>query len=332
MKKRISFDSAEEAVAVLGTQDRNIKLIRDCLGIEIVARGEALSLEGEARQVEKALSVLEALRSRYREAQRLSSREVEDILDALERSEGRFSDTHRIMLPSRGRFITPRTEGQRRYVETIRNHDIVFCIGPAGTGKTYIAVAMALSRLREGKYQKIVLARPAVEAGEKLGFLPGDIEEKVNPYLRPIYDALEDMMDYSLLRKYLERDIIEVVPLAFMRGRTLSRAFIILDEAQNCTLTQMKMFLTRLGEHSKAVITGDITQIDLPREIPSGLVHACRLFRNIEGIAVVSLSKRDIVRHKLVHYIVEAYERYENREKAQEGPAEQGWTPEAPHQ
>jgi phosphate starvation-inducible PhoH-like protein len=219
-----------------------------------------------------------------------------------------FSDEVRVDVRG-GTYVTPRSKGQAAYLEAIRTHDIVFSIGPAGTGKTYLAVAMALSALRNGRVKKLILARPAVEAGEKLGFLPGDLEEKVNPYLRPLYDALNDMLDFAQVRKYVERDVIEVVPLAFMRGRTLNHAFVILDEAQNTTVGQMMMFLTRLGNRSQGVITGDVTQVDLPSNELSGLIHAERILASIEGIAFVHLTKGDIVRHRLVQEIVAAYER-----------------------
>lgn len=214
---------------------------------------------------------------------------------------------------SKRRFIIPKTDTQKRYLDAIREHDIVFGIGPAGTGKTYLAMAMAVNAFLKKQVSRIVLARPAIEAGEKLGFLPGDIQEKVNPYLRPLYDALYDMMEAEKSLKMIDRGVIEIAPLAFMRGRTLNDAFVILDEAQNTTTEQMKMFLTRLGFNSKAVITGDVTQIDLPSGRPSGLVEVIRILDGIEGITFINFSERDVVRHKLVQEIVKAYERHENR-------------------
>lgn len=222
-----------------------------------------------------------------------------------------------VPVSSKKRFIVPKTETQREYIEAIKNYDIVIGIGPAGTGKTYLAVAMAVNALLKKQVARIVLARPAVEAGEKLGFLPGDIEEKVSPYLRPLYDALFDMMEPEKVAKYLERGIIEIAPLAFMRGRTLNDSFIILDEAQNTTSEQMKMYLTRLGFNSKTVITGDITQIDLPAGKLSGLVEAERILKGIEGIKFIYFTEKDVVRHRLVQEIIRAYERYERTEKHQ---------------
>jgi len=222
-----------------------------------------------------------------------------------------------IPISSKKRFIVPKTETQREYIEAIQKYDIVIGIGPAGTGKTYLAMAMAVNALLKKQVTRIVLARPAVEAGEKLGFLPGDIEEKVSPYLRPLYDALFDMMEPEKVAKYIERGVIEIAPLAFMRGRTLNDSFIILDEAQNTTSEQMKMYLTRLGFNSKTVITGDVTQIDLPAGKLSGLVEAERILKGIEGIRFVYFSERDVVRHRLVQEIIKAYERYERTEKQQ---------------
>jgi phosphate starvation-inducible PhoH-like protein len=219
----------------------------------------------------------------------------------------------RIAVPSQKRFVSPKSLGQRRYIQAIRQHDIVIGIGPAGTGKTYLAMAMAVAELERKECSRIILARPAVEAGEKLGFLPGDLLEKVNPYLRPLYDALYDMLDFDKAQRLIERGAIEVAPLAFMRGRTLNDSFIILDEAQNATVEQMKMFLTRLGFYSKAVITGDVTQVDLPSGKESGLIQIQHILQGIEGIAFVYFSERDVVRHPLVQEIVKAYNRYEQR-------------------
>ena len=298
----------DEARAVLGSHDHNLRLIKKEIGVEIVARGGRVMIEGADEEVRDAARALAEIQSRVKTYGRIREIEVENILKAV----GAGKDTpgaERIRVFYRDRMIVPRSEGQQRYIEAIRGHDIVFCAGPAGTGKTYLAVAMAVSAVREGLLRKIILVRPAVEAGEKLGFLPGTMQEKVNPYLRPLYDALNDMMDFGQVQKYIERDIIEVVPLAFMRGRTLNESFIILDEAQNTTTMQMKMFLTRLGAKSKAVVTGDVTQIDLPGGEISGLLDAQRLFKGISGIAFVWLSRADIVRHRLVQEIVDAYER-----------------------
>ena len=268
-----------------------------------------LTLEGNAAAVEKAAKVISELSRILETRPSLTDAEIDGVIDAVTRDHQLETESSvGIEVFQKGRSIVPRTRGQERYIEAIRESDLVFGIGPGGTGKTYLAVAMALSDLKTGRFRKIVLARPAVEAGEKLGFLPGDMQEKVNPYLRPLYDALEDMMAFGQMQKYMSQDIIEVVPLAYMRGRTLNSSFIILDEAQNCTSSQMKMFLTRLGVSSKAVVTGDITQVDLPSGDVSGLVEVQTLLRGIEGIGFVYLTRRDIVRHRLVQEIVDAYE------------------------
>jgi phosphate starvation-inducible PhoH-like protein len=235
---------------------------------------------------------------------------VDSIIDGAARDVEAVGD-YGIEVFRKGRIIMPRTEGQKKYIEAMRRNSVVFSIGPAGTGKTYLAVALAVSALKKGKLRRIVLARPAVEAGEKLGFLPGDLEEKVNPYLRPLYDAMDDMMDFDEVRRSLTRGIVEIVPLAFMRGRTLNDAFVILDEGQNSTRKQMKMFLTRLGENTKAVITGDITQVDLPDTEESGLRQAWKILKGIKGIGFVELTEKDIVRHRIVQDIVRAYEKHE---------------------
>lgn len=241
----------------------------------------------------------------------LEPKVVEEVVDAVEAGRSSISATMSVEVSITGVSVRPKTEGQARYVKAIAANDLVFCIGPAGTGKTYMAVAMALSALKMGKLKRIVLARPAIEAGEKLGYLPGDILSKVNPFLKPLYDALEDMMAPVQVRKYIENEIIEILPLAFMRGRTLNDAFIILDEAQNCTIRQMKTFLTRLGVKGKVVVTGDITQVDLPPGNPSGLIDVQQRLKDVKGVDFVYLTLRDIVRHRLVRDIVNAYDSHE---------------------
>jgi len=304
---RIDIADPDTARLLYGEHDGHLRLVRDAFGVRVVAREGAVLIQGDKAAVASATKALKLMLQRAKEGRRLRLYEAEDLVDAVLRDPG-FREEVRINVRG-GSYVTPRTAGQAAYLEALQSHDIVFAIGPAGTGKTYLAVAVALAALRSGKVKRLILARPAVEAGEKLGFLPGDLIEKVNPYLRPLYDALHDMLDFNLVRKYMDRDIIEVVPLAFMRGRTLNHAFVILDEAQNTTVGQMMMFLTRLGSRSRGVITGDITQVDLPHDEMSGLVHAERILAGIEGIAFVHLTRRDIVRHRLVQAVVEAYER-----------------------
>ncbi|MBI3998178.1 MAG: PhoH family protein [Armatimonadetes bacterium] len=302
------------AVAVLGQQDSLLKLVEEELGTTLVVRGDALVVRGTPEQIDAATQVFEQLVSLAQSGRTITPA---DLRRALRARAGR-PDAGQIRLggeallqTASGKPIVPRTAGQAAYVEAIRGHDLTFAIGPAGTGKTYLAVAMAVLALRGREVQRIVLTRPAIEAGEKLGFLPGDIAAKVDPYLRPLYDALYEMVGPERFSRLSERGVIEVVPLAFMRGRTLNDAFIILDEAQNTTREQMKMFLTRMGFRSKAVVTGDITQIDLPRDRTSGLVEAREIFKGLAGIAFVELSEVDVVRHELVQTIVRAYDRYE---------------------
>ncbi|MCP5008082.1 MAG: PhoH family protein [Planctomycetes bacterium] len=239
---------------------------------------------------------------------KLDEEDIHNVIDSRNQGSCYVQSGPPVEVFLQGHPVRPKTRGQDSYVNTIRNNDLVFCIGPAGTGKTYLAVALALSTLKSGHLKKIVLARPAVEAGEKLGFLPGDIQAKVNPYLRPLYDALSDMVEIGQVKKYMENDLIEILPLAFMRGRTLNDSFIILDEAQNCTVKQMKTFLTRLGKRTKVVVTGDITQVDLPSCEVSGLTDVQERLKDVPGIGFVYLTKKDIVRHRLVQYIVDAYE------------------------
>ncbi|MBI4575193.1 MAG: PhoH family protein [Planctomycetes bacterium] len=309
MDLTLRLESHREAAHLFGSRDRNLRLLRERLGVAVHARNGTLRIEGETGAVETASRCLGRALDRIRSGEELAPEAFERLLEL----EARAPDPARAAVAS---VLAPaleglrvRSAGQASYVETILSHELSFAIGPAGTGKTFLAVAMAVRALREGEVRRICLVRPAVEAGEKLGFLPGDIQAKVNPYLRPLYDALNELLDYDQVRRYLEREIIEIVPLAYMRGRTLNRAFIILDEAQNTTPTQMLMFLTRMGEASRIVVTGDLTQVDLPKGQKSGLRHAQRLLGRVPGIAFVTLSKADIVRHPLVTQIVEAYER-----------------------
>jgi len=301
----IEFANRDEIVRVLGSRDQNVRLVREILGVRLIPRERTLQIEGTEEQVHTAQRVFEQLRQMGQQGP-VSLADVRTVLD-LVRSGGSELTTE--SSPSLGvRNIRPRTDGQAYYVRAMQENPVVLCIGPAGTGKTYLAVAMAVHCLKSGSAKRIVLCRPAVEAGERLGYLPGDIAAKVNPFLRPLLDALEDMMDPERVRRYMENDIIEICPLAYMRGRTLNQAVIILDEGQNATVAQMRMFLTRMGLGSKIIVTGDITQVDLPKSQPSGLMDAIHRLRGIEGIAIVELGQKDIVRHPLVQKIVHAYE------------------------
>ncbi|EDP74769.1 PhoH family protein [Hydrogenivirga sp. 128-5-R1-1] len=313
----------ERFYAIVGRGDENVRYFSKVFDVRIVPRGTELIVKGEDDKVRKFVSFLKAVMLRL-ERERLTAKEVRDYAkDFLEKAEGHEDipeeEEEIILITHRRKAISPKTETQKRYVRAIKDNDVVFGVGPAGTGKTYLAMATALSHLKEQKISKIILTRPAVEAGEKLGFLPGTIAEKVDPYLRPLYDALYDMVDYDKAMYMLERNIIEIAPLAFMRGRTLNDAFIILDEAQNATKEQMKMFLTRIGFGSKVVVTGDITQIDLPKKEHSGLVEALRVLEGVPGIEFVWFSQDDVVRHPIVARIIEAYEVHErDRDKAKE--------------
>ena len=307
----IRIDRVDSARILLGRQDRHLKLLRDAFGIRVVMRGGVLMLEGQGGAVRQAARVMRDLHDMLERDGRLSPGDVERAISEAQDSSRAFGDI-RIDVFAPGRNVRPRTPGQAGYIRAIAQNDLVFCVGPAGTGKTYIAVAMAVAAIKRDDVRKIILTRPAVEAGEKLGFLPGDMQAKVNPYLRPLYDALHDMMAVELVHKYMENDLLEVAPLAYMRGRTLDHAFIILDEGQNCTDKQMKMFLTRLGGSSKSVVTGDISQIDLPHDDVSGMVEAMALLRGIRNIGMIRLTQKDIVRHRLVQDIVEAYDLHES--------------------
>ena len=306
------FDDNTSAAALYGEGDRNLRILEQELSIEARARGNEVRLVGPAAPVAQARKVLEHLYGRLRAGDVVKSREVRETLRTLtQQPNANLEDVYEDVLADVGarRRIAAKTLAQRRYIDLMRKHDMVFSIGPAGTGKTYLAMAVAIASLNRHEVSRVVLTRPAVEAGEKLGYLPGTMAEKVNPYLRPLYDALGDMMDYEKSMRLLERGVIEVAPLAFMRGRTLNDAFVILDEAQNTTSEQMKMFLTRLGFESRAVVTGDVTQIDLPADRRSGLIEALDVLRGVDGIGFMHFSDADVVRHPLVQSIIRAYER-----------------------
>jgi phosphate starvation-inducible PhoH-like protein len=299
-----------DPLLLYGSHDANLVAIEGKFGIKVVARGEKITLEGDREAVGKAADLLRELVMLIKRGSGFDEADFRLALDyAAAGTPSDIAKAH-IVLSAKKRIIRPKSLGQSLYVDAIRRHDIVFGIGPAGTGKTYLSVAMAVATLKEGEVSKIVLTRPAVEAGESLGFLPGDPNEKVEPYLRPLYDALNDMMPPERIQRLSEQKLIEVVPLAYMRGRTLGNAFVILDEAQNTTPMQMKMFLTRLGVHSKAVITGDVTQADLPGNSTSGLVQIQDILSNVEGVRFIYLTERDVVRHRLVKEIIKAYDAY----------------------
>ncbi len=296
---------------LFGSYDENLALLEDSLDVKLTARGKSLVVHGDEEKLQVAKVVLDHLMGRARAGQKVSTQDVRYAIRSVKEGAVLTQFDDNILVNHRGRPIGPRTQGQKEYMEAIRDNPLVFGIGPAGTGKTYLAVAMAVASFRKKEVDRIILTRPAVEAGERLGFLPGDIQEKVNPYLRPLYDALFDILGLDTFQKYMERGLIEVAPLAYMRGRTLESAFVILDEAQNTTPEQMKMFLTRMGLNSKLVVTGDVTQIDLPKGVYSGLEQVRVVLRDVNGIAFVYLSDRDVVRHELVTRIVRAYDRFD---------------------
>lgn len=331
----INFENQDLIRTLFGERDRHLRKVRDSVGIEVVIRGDELHLFGTDAQVERGREIFAELQTLIEKHGMLRDGEVLRVIETHLSSDDEATAALRdagdavilrgpsrarpngskaeasdggINVFDRARKIHPRTAGQFEYVEAIRQNDVTLCIGPAGSGKTYLAVAMAVNALRQDQVRKIVLVRPAVEAGERLGFLPGDMHAKLNPYLRPLLDALNDILSFEQVKRYLEADVIEIVPLAYMRGRTLNSTFMILDEGQNTTVTQMKMFLTRMGHDSKIVVTGDVTQIDLPREVPSGLIDAFSRLGHLPGLSCVQLTTHDIVRHRLVGEIVKAYD------------------------
>ena len=313
-EQRINIDRMEQAAALFGSFDANVRLLEKEYGVSIVNRDSEIKVSGDAECVYRAVRVIESLLNLINKGEALTEQNIRYCISMVnEGSEQKLKNLAGdcICITSKGKPVKPKTVGQKQYCSDIRSHTITLGVGPAGTGKTYLAVAMAVTAFRAQEINRIILTRPAVEAGEKLGFLPGDLQQKVDPYLRPLYDALFDMLGAESYQKYVERGNIEVAPLAYMRGRTLDDSFIILDEAQNTTPEQMKMFLTRLGFNSKMVITGDITQIDLPDGRRSGLKDAMRILKNVEDIAIFRFTERDVVRHKLVQDIIKAYEKYE---------------------
>lgn len=304
---------------VVGKRDENLKYFSDVFNIKVFSRGTSVIAEGEEKDLDRFEEFMEKISSYYEKGHYLSSQDIKNMalgfkLQLEDKEKQELFDSQTILFSHRRKPIMAKTPTQQKYVEVINKNDITFGIGPAGTGKTYLAMAVAVSYLKQQKVNRIILTRPAVEAGEKLGFLPGSLTEKVDPYLRPLYDALYDMVDQGKVMDMIEKNIIEVAPLAFMRGRTLNDAFIILDEAQNTTREQMKMFLTRIGFGSKAVITGDVTQIDLPKISQSGLVEAIKVLEGVEGIGFVKFSEKDVVRHPVVQRIIKAYDEFENKE------------------
>lgn len=314
----ITFDAMEQAVSLFGSFDENIKLIEKKFAVSIISRGSDLKIIGDAENVSFAVRAVNALLTLINKGETLSDQNVRYAIGLVkEGNDDKLAKmaTDTVCITAKGKPIKAKTIGQKKYCEAINKNTITFGVGPAGTGKTYLAVALAVTAFRAKQVDKIILTRPAVEAGEKLGFLPGDLQSKVDPYLRPLYDALYDMLGAENFQKYQERGSIEVAPLAYMRGRTLDDSFIILDEAQNTTPEQMKMFLTRLGFNSKMVVTGDITQIDLPAGKKSGLTKVMRILKNVDDIEICKFTQKDVVRHRLVQEIIKAYEKYENDER-----------------
>lgn len=314
----INIENSEQAISLFGNYDQNIKLIEKEYDVKVLCRSDEIKIVGELENIEKAERAVNSLLNLISSGENLDNQNIRyamDLVDSHMESELGKLTGDCICITSSGKPVKPKTVGQREYTDAIENNTIVLGVGPAGTGKTYLAVAMAVKAFREKKVNRIILTRPAVEAGEKLGFLPGDLQQKVDPYLRPLYDALFEMLGSEHFQKYQERGNIEVAPLAYMRGRTLDDSFIILDEAQNTTAEQMKMFLTRLGFGSKIVVTGDITQVDLPAGKKSGLIQAMRILKNVEDISINKFTEKDVVRHRLVQDIIRAYEKAENKKR-----------------
>lgn len=314
----VPMESMDDSIGLFGVFDENLRIFEEETGVKLKFHPEGISIEGETENVALCRSVIERLLEMQRRGEPINRGRIRYAIDLAK--DGHADMISSIMgdviaLTHRGKQIKCKTIGQKRYVQALKEHELVFGVGPAGTGKTYLAVAMAVLAFKNKEVERIILTRPAVEAGEKLGFLPGDLQNKVDPYLRPLYDALQEFFGMDTFKAHMERGTIEVAPLAYMRGRTLNNAFIILDEAQNCSIEQMKMFLTRFGEGSRIVVTGDVTQIDLPKERVSGLVHATHVLEGVEGISIIRLTHKDVVRHELVQRIIQAYEREEKNDR-----------------
>lgn len=312
MERKIELESDGQRLELFGPTDKHLRLLRDSVDVQIVARQGTVVITGKSDNVKLASEIVGKMQKRLAKRGSLNTEDVRELIRQV-KNKVELDGGNVISVYTPKGAVEPFTKGQSKYIKTMLANDLTFCTGPAGTGKTYLAVAVAVSMLKKRLIRKIVLARPAVEAGEKLGFLPGDIQAKVNPYLRPLFDSLEDMMEFSQMRKFIEMDIIEIIPLAFMRGRTLNEAAIICDEAQNTLPSQMMMFLTRLGRGSKMIVTGDITQVDLEKGKVCGLIDACEALGNIKGIGIVKLEETDIVRHTLVQNIVQAYDKRKKR-------------------
>ena len=318
-EKHISLRGTDP-LSFYGLQDVNLRLLEKKLEAQLIGRGNELIIRGTRDEIEAAERIISELIFMLNKNGSISGDDIETLTKLTdwkyEEEKEKVEDLDSVILYTKKSVVKPRTDGQKKYLQSTKQNDIVFAIGPAGTGKTFMAVAIALSKMRDKDVERIVLCRPAVEAGESLGFLPGDFREKIDPYLRPLYDALYDMVPLDKLKRQLETRIIEIVPLAYMRGRTLNNCFVILDEAQNTTSIQMKMFLTRLGANSRAIITGDVTQIDLPNKTESGLIQIQQILKGIDGLGFVYLSEKDVVRHQLVKKIIKAYEKYGNNVKS----------------
>jgi phosphate starvation-inducible PhoH-like protein len=327
----VKLEDPASRPVLFGPADRHLKMIRDAMGVQIFSRDDQVKLTGSAKAVTRAAAVLEQLQRTLRHTRQITSAQVAQAVSAASTQSDQQA-LESLDVFTAGQWVKAKSPGQRRYIEAMQTNDLVFCTGPAGTGKTYLAVAVAVHMLKHQRAKRLILARPAVEAGEKLGFLPGDMQAKVNPYLRPLFDALHDMMDYDQIRRFMVNDLIEVIPLAFMRGRTLNDSVIILDEAQNSTVPQMMMFLTRMGHGSKTIVTGDDSQVDLPEGVVNGLADAMRRLRGIKGLAFIRLDQGDIARHRLVQRIVEAYARAGGLAPQAAPPpsAQEPWAPDPP--